>query len=420
MAESPPVLAREPTIWRIRRWAVRAAGVLLLGVGVVFVASIGTAGLWHLLVGAGFYAVALALLLSRWARRRSDSPVGHLTARKAARGLLVLIGAALVVWASVLAAVTVHPVDPTVLSTHSSCGSTIWPRRFPAPSASQVAHSPVGTLDIGLAQRLGASLSSSDCGDGIGQQRNNALVLAEIGLLLLWAALLRPLPTNAVEPDHDPSGPLEPVLGDRPATPVVLGPEPIFVDRLAAPAVLAGESAAAAESSLPPPTARPRPRQWLLPHRWVMLGAIVATAAVLTGAIAVHTQHQVQSAETFDRQAGAWLATYPQRLDVVGILVDGMVTPLKSRDYATLNARCTTAQTAAGRLDGAGNALPAVMGPAVAQDLRAFVSDIHTAFAACITGSQSRDWDYLKLHMRPALVAASGELAKIQGRAAYR
>ena len=346
---------------RLRRIVVRVIGVVTLVFAIGFTTSIPTQGWWHVPIGLVLYGAALGLLLSRWARRDGAVP-GHPGARRVLRYGVVGVGIVSLVWATWLATESVNPIDPLFLSTSSACGSAVWPRRFVSPSASELAQAKPSQFQTGLADQVTASFASGDCGAAIANQRALALLFLQVGILLVWAGRLRP----GVE----------------------RGPPPV--------------------------------RASLVGRPWVVAAAVVVVLLVAGVGLAVHSHHDVTLAEETDRQAATWLETYPPRLTRLEVAVSAMVPAMEARDFEVLSRQCRAAETQASSLDAASKALPNGMGLVLADDLRAFSRDTDTAFAACVYGSDHHDWQYLKTHMRPALVAAAGVGEQIQKLAYYR
>ena len=268
--------------------------------------------------------------------------------------MLVGLGIVSLMWATWLATETVNPIDPLFLSTSSNCGSAVWPRRFPSPSPSALAKATPSQFRSDLSSELVASFASGDCGDAISNQRALTLLFVQVGILLVWTGLRRP------------------------------------------------RAEAAAEESTST-TARPT----LVRHPLVFAGAVVALLLVAGVGLAVRSHHDLSVAEETDRQAASWLATYPPRLTRLTVMVAAMVPAMQARDFASLSRQCRAADTQLTTLDRVVDALPTGMGLLLADDLRAFNRDTHDAFEACIYGSDRQDWQYLKTHMRPALVAAT-------------
>ena len=346
---------------RVRRILVRVLGVVAVFFGLGFVGEAGRSGPHNLLIGLAFYVLGFALLLSPWARRRTDIPPGHVPLRRVMRWILAGVGAGLLIWSAYLATTTVHPHDPLFISTQASCGSAFQPRRFPA----------IGAGDFAADDKQGglvSFLAASDCGDAIGDQRSFALQAAQAGILLLWATLWRPLPADVGDP---------------------------------------GQTA---------------DRRRLVTHPWVIAGlAAVAGLCLAVGLVTGRqTDHDTREAERTDRAAAQWLATYPPKLALLDAATYAVVSPLKAHDFAALEPKCQHALQVTSSLDGAADALPAGMGSRLRVYLRAFVDNTHEGFAACVTGSQRQDWSYLEAHMRPAITRAAGLAQRVVRLAKYR
>jgi hypothetical protein len=377
----PTAEAQGPPAHRVRRWAARIVGgaVLLLGMGLVAASPSNSVG--NLVVGLLLYLPALALLCSPWARRRQDTPVGHLRARRIVRSILAACGAAALVWGAVLATETTHPVSPAILSGRTNCGSAVLPRRFPQVDAKALRHASPAQLRLDFDLSLISNQSGSECGDGVHQNQSEALWLLPGGLLLLWATLLRPLPTGA-----PPPSPVDPADGRS---------EPEA-----------------------PPTGTERRR--MTTHPWLAVGAVVAVALLLGGALALHTRSSLQVAEKTDQEAAAWLTTYPPRFTQLGVVAAVLAPALERRNYPVIVEECQRAVAVVDSLHDAANSLPGAMGTELPSDVRQFVARAHDAFAACVTGAQRHDWQYMKAHMLPALDATKAPLAQILRLGVYR
>jgi hypothetical protein len=373
--------AGEPTTgahdWRTRRsvrWGARGIGGLVLYVAVSLVASFPQfEGMRRLPIGVGLFVVAGFLLLGPWARRRTDIPVGHLVVRRAFRWVLVALGVAALVWAAALATDTAHPRDAVLLPSSTNCGSALRPRRF---AHSQLDSPTTGQSPIGASGDTFATVASRDCGDGIAFQRTQALGLAQVGLLLLWATLIRPLPTGA--PNVPPAPEVEIAAG-----------EPAVVTRYGS----AGRR--------------------LVPHAWWLIGGAVVIALAFGAVVSGRTERGVRIAQSADRQTARWLAIYPPRIAGLTFTTGELAPALTARDYPTLSQRCQEAKIQADDLRGAVDALPSTMGAHVAETLRRFVTDDDQAFAACVTGSNRRDWAYLETKMLPPLHRAAAAAAEL-------
>jgi hypothetical protein len=359
-APGPTAEAQGPPARRLRRWLTRIVGGALLVLAMGFVAASPSNSVGNLVIGLVLYVPALALLCSPWARRRQDTPVGHLRARRVLRWILAALGAVALVWGAFLATETAHPVDPAVLSSRTNCGSAVLPRRFPRVDPKTLRNASPAQVRQDFDLSLISDLSSSECGDGVHQQQSEALWLVPGGLLLLWATLLRPMPTD---------------------TP---------------------------------------PRRRLTTHPWLAVGAVVTAALLLGGTLALHTRSSLQVAERTDREAASWLLTYPPRFTQLNVVVAVLAPALEHRNYPVIVSQCQRAVAVVDSLRDAGSSLPPALGTQLPGDVHQFVAHAHDAFAACVAGAERHDWRYMKAKMLPALDAAQAPLAQILRLGVYR
>jgi hypothetical protein len=367
---------------RFRRILARATGGVAVVAAALVVCGFASGSWWQLALAAALYLIGFGLLRSRSARRDPDLVPGHLAWRRRLRWLLVGAGVASVVLATWLATEMVHPNDPIFLSTQAVCGSAVMPRRFDGV--------PAAATTAGTGQTVSADIArvfaSSDCGRAIADQRAFALLFAQFGLLAIWAGLLRPLVEAPLERAGD--------------TPTVEHDLEVLPDLVPTPPA--------------PPTERPATTQTHLvaqPGRVVAIGLAVL---VLAGAAnAWDSHHDVTLALETDRQASAWIATYPPRIGAVTETLVKMVPAMQGHDFASLDQQCRSADAQVDSLQGAAAALPSGFEPLVADDLRAFVRDLHTAFGACISGSDRHDWPFIKSQMGRAVRAAGADAGRI-------